>query len=262
MSILSGVKILITRPAHQTDSLVKQLNKQGAEVICFPVIAIKDCHRSAHNLARIRRLNDYDLIIFISQNAVEYGLKLLNTRPATDPLPPVAAIGRSTAKLLEQHHIPVAACPILPSSQQLLDTPTLQALPTNSQVLIFRGCGGKEVLARILKQRGINTDYAEVYERIKPDNVSLSLTTDLQLIMVTSRDSLQNLYELTEPESRDRLLQTRLLIGSATMLDEVSALKFKHPPIIARSPLDEDMVEAAIQWQQQTFPASSHTEKK
>lgn len=249
MRKLSKVRILITRPRHQCSGLMRLLRECGAEPVRFPVIEIRDRHRHPDNLAKVRRIDLYQLLIFISRNAVEYGLKLLAfTGVSSANLPAVAAIGIGTAAFLEQRRLTVSACPQQPNSEMLAQTATVRNLPAGSRALIFRGKGGKEVLAQILGERGIQCTYAEVYERVKPETEPLVLDPPPKLIMVTSSDSLRNLYELTHPNHIDTLLQTSLLLGSRTMKELHKSLGFKQPPIIARSPLDEDMVAAAAAW--------------
>ena len=102
-----------------------------------------------------------------------------------------------------------------------------------------------------MRTRRITPYYAEVYRRLKPSGISLSLAdTQPDLIMVTSTDSLQNLFALTITADRERLLNTPIIIGSKTMTQLYNALGFKQAPIVADSPLDNDMATAAQVWRQ------------
>lgn len=257
MRLLTGACILVTRPPRQSAVLLKKLRDAGARTLYCPVIAIRDCYQTPANAAKIAHLSDYQAVVFISQNAVEYGLRLLRENGMVNAeLPLIAAIGRSTAAALKQEHIHVSACPVSPDSAALADTSALRKLDAGSRVLIFRGKGGKETLARIFSARGISTDYAEVYERIKPPGRAVNLVLPdgrkIDLIMLTSRDSLQNLYAMTPSCDRGILLDMRLLIGSPAMLDLVDKLRFRRPPIVAASPLDDDMFVQAVAWWRRT----------
>ena len=74
----------------------------------------------------------------------------------------------------------------------------------------------------------------------------------LRLVMVTSVNALQNLYTLTAKVSRSQLLTSKLLLGSKNQVATYQAMKFQKPPLVARSPLDRDMLpkQAAQDWWQ------------
>ena len=244
---LQGLRVLATRPAHQSAALLARLNALGAIADNFPTIEVIAVDPAGDVLERV---GDYDLAIFISANAVVHGLAALaRTGVALSGLPPVAAVGRTTAQLLEAEGVSGVAYPPTPSSEALLETSAVKALSAPGKVVIFRGRGGKEVLAVGLRTRGLAVDYAEVYERRKPAAVSLSFTDPLpDLILVTSRDGLQNLYEMTEEASRPRLLETPVVLGSRAMLALYRRLGFQRDAVVAQSPLDADVIAAVTAW--------------
>ena len=71
---LSGVRVLVTRPAAQAQSLAQRIEQAGGEAIRFPTLEIA----AACDVAALERvLTDiarFDLAIFISPNAVAHGL--------------------------------------------------------------------------------------------------------------------------------------------------------------------------------------------
>ena len=253
---MAGACVLVTRPQGQSEAVLKKLRMAGAKALHCPVIAIRSCHRTPGNAAKIARLSNYQAVVFISKNAVVYGLRLLLEHGIDSAdLPLVAAIGRSTAALLQHKHVRVAACPIKPDSAALVEMPALYRLTAGNRILIFRGKGGKETLARIFAARGVDTEYAEVYERVRPAGRTIKLTLSgdrrVDLIMLTSRDSLQSLYAMTPLRDRAKLLGIPLLLGSRTLLDLVGKLQFRSSPVVAASPLDDDMLACAVAWWQQ-----------
>src|SRR5210317_728923 len=70
---LQGVGVLVTRPRTQAIELVNAIEAQGGDAYCFPVIDIVPLEdvtvREAANA-----LEHPDIVIFISRNAVEYGI--------------------------------------------------------------------------------------------------------------------------------------------------------------------------------------------
>ena len=72
---LGGKGVLVTRPAGQAAGLCRCVAEAGGRAICFPTIAIQptqDPAKALHLLAE-----SWDLMIFISQNAVECAVPLL-----------------------------------------------------------------------------------------------------------------------------------------------------------------------------------------
>ena len=244
---LKGVRLLVTRPAHQSEEILTRLRTLGAQAVGFPTIEIFELTAGD---SLIKRMDEYALAIFISGNAVHYGFMALARVgvPYTD-LPPVVAIGRGTAKLLESKGVANVQCPEHPSSDSLLQMPVVKSLEPSKKVILFRGLGGKEVIAVGLRACELEVYYAEVYERCKPASATLSFADFApDLILMTSRDGLQNLYDLTDSRFRAQLLKTPILLGSQSMLDLYEKLGFQQDAVIAKSPLDDDMVDAVLEW--------------
>src|ERR1700722_5195641 len=117
----------------------------------FPAIVIMppaDC--SALEGAQ-RDLPQYDYAVFVSANAVEYGVG----DPASWPSHLVAlAPGLGTASALAavgvgQVHIPATTM----DSEGLLALPELADV-TGKRIVIYRGSGGRELLGEKLSERG------------------------------------------------------------------------------------------------------------
>ena len=71
---LHGASIVITRPARQAAGLAQQIAVLGGKPVMFPAIVIlPPADRSALDRAQ-RDLAQYDYAIFVSANAVEYGI--------------------------------------------------------------------------------------------------------------------------------------------------------------------------------------------
>ena len=123
----------------------------------------------------------------------------------------------------------------------------LQTL-TGKRVVIFRGVGGRELLAETLQRRGAQLSYAEVYRRIKPDIRLADIVPQgakIDIVMVTSQDGLQNLVEMADMEQRrEWLLNTQLAAISPRVAELAARLGFKRPALTASHASDEAMVAA------------------
>ncbi len=251
---LQGMRVLVTRPRGQNSTMLKLLRNAGALPQAFPVTTIRDRSDIVAKTCKADNILASKLLIFISQNAVVCAnhlfAKIGINRHA---LPPVAAIGKSTAERLSHYGIPVSACPEEPGSEALLRLASVTRAASSERVIIFRGLGGKELLAQKLREISAHIMYLEVYERALPRCQALQLTAGkpvYDLAMVTSANALQNLYTLTAKESLSHLLASKLLLGSKNQIAAYQAMKFQKPPLVAKNPLDHDMLQAAQDWWQ------------
>ncbi len=217
---LSGIGVLVTRAAHQAGSLSGQIAARGGRPIRFPVVEIARPLDLEQARAQMASAKAYDFLVFVSQNAVVYGLKL-SPEEKLPKEPALVAVGRSTAQKLAEAGYPVDVVPAERfDSEALLDTPELTDV-AGRRVLIVRGNGGREFLASELRQRGAEVDYAEVYARICPDVDAHSLVQrwedDIHIVTVTSIDLLDNLFTLLGGAGIDLLKQTPLVVVSDRM---------------------------------------------
>jgi len=250
---LKGVSIVVTRPAHQAEPLCRRLDEEGAEVVRFPVMEIAEPRDKNTLFAIIDTLADFDLAIFISPNAVNRAISLINSRVEFPPHLLIAAVGQGSARALEKSGRPVDIFPVQSfNSEALLALPELSRVE-HKKVVIFRGEGGRELLADTLRQRGAVVVYAECYRRIIPQFEIAPLLShwergEAHVIIVTSNDGLQNLYDMIPSPDRCHLLKTPLVVISQRMCALSAKLGFIHAPIVAESASDEALVNAVITW--------------
>ncbi|MEZ0209538.1 MAG: uroporphyrinogen-III synthase [Methylophilus sp.] len=197
---LAGVHIAVTRPPEQATKLNAAIAQAGGSVISFPLLDIASLPDLSAFYAAISPLNQFDWAIFISSNAVQYGMPLLQQNPLPASLK-FAAIGPTTASALQGFGVTEV---LKPSdrfdSESLLALPQLQQMQ-GQRVLIVRGVGGREVLADTLKQRGAQVVFGECYRRVNPQENADVLAQayakhQLQAIIITSSEALRFLLDL------------------------------------------------------------------
>jgi uroporphyrinogen-III synthase len=213
---LGGRGVLITRPAAQADGLCRLVEAAGGRAIRLPAVDIQPI--PAPEPARALLSLPWDLILFVSRNAVTHALPLLpeHRLPAT---PRLGAIGKATAETLAAAG---RAPDLMPAggfdSESLVALPELEDL-RGQRVLIVRGTGGRGLLGDTLVARGAQLAYAEVYRRVLPATDSAPLLVrwrqDVQLATATSGELLENLLALVGQKGRDLLLATPLVVVSA-----------------------------------------------
>lgn len=171
---LRELRVLITRPADRAGELLDALKTAGADTLHLPALTIAalDEHQHSSQLQRARQsildLDHYDALIFISVNAVEHGMAMIeNYWPQLPVKQTYWAIGAATCKALAERGIRAAAGDGAMNSEALLARPELQSM-THQKIAIVRGLGGRETLAHTLRERGARVDYIECYQRQAP----------------------------------------------------------------------------------------------
>ncbi|MCC7216900.1 MAG: uroporphyrinogen-III synthase [Burkholderiales bacterium] len=244
---LAGVGVLVTRPARQAAGLVAQLAALGARPVVFPAIVIlPPADRAALDRAHAA-LDRYDVAIFVSANAVEYGV------PAADRWPPTLrafAPGPGTAAALAAAGVNNATIPATTfDSEGLLALPDF-AQPAGTRVVIFRGDGGREHLGDTLKARGATVDYVACYRRAAPQSGAGGLVEALRegrlhALTLTSSEGLDNLCGLLDAESLRLLKTLPAFVPHPRIAARAQALGFAA---IATGGADAGLVAGLLEW--------------
>ncbi|OBS09587.1 uroporphyrinogen-III synthase [Acidihalobacter prosperus] len=250
---LSHLGVVITRPAHQAETLCARIEDAGGRAIRFPVLEILDPIDRAPLIRQIDQLETFDLAIFISPNAVHKVMNLVKARRSWPANVRIAAIGAKSARALEQSGLTVDIRPGRRfDSEALLEAPELQDM-AGRRVIIFRGDGGREMLGDTLRARGAEVVYANAYRREKPsgDNGALLYhwsRGEVGVVMVTSAEGLHNLFDMVGKLGQMWLRKTPLILGSARLAETARELGHQLPPIVAEDPSDEAMFDALSNW--------------
>lgn len=251
---LRGLKVLVTRPVHQAGPLCELIEQAGGEAVAFPVLAVEPAEESGSLRHLLEHLNDYWLAIFISPNAVRFGIEAAALHGGMPASLLLAAVGEGSRRELEQRL--KRSAELVPAerfdSEGLLALPALQQV-AGKKIVIFRGSGGRELLAQTLRERGAQVDYAEVYRRVQtraPDNATLShwINGGVNAITVTSSEGLQNLYGMMNARGRDWLLTMPLFVVSERCAALAQQLGFRQPAHIAHHASDQAIMETLAGW--------------
>lgn len=243
---LHGVGVLVTRPRAQAIDLVTEVERHGGTAYCFPVIDIVALDEN-DVAASVADLPDPDVTIFISRNAVEYGLQYMGSGQIAVIGPATAAAVRAAGRIVD----------IEPAhgydSEHLLAEPVFTDI-AGKQVRIVRGSKGRELLADELTARGAIVNYLSVYERRLPAVPSEMLAElearwrqgGISVVTVMSVQSLRNLVRLLPEWCRDQLESTPLVTPAGRVLKEALDRYPASRPILASGPQASEMVQAII----------------
>lgn len=252
---LLGRKIVVTRPRAQAAVLAGLIADEGGEPVIFPLLEISSVADRGPLQAASASIDACALAIFISPNAVDFSLP---TILANSPWPPrlrAVAIGQSTLARLAAHGIVNALAPRDRfDSEAVLELPELQrALVCGQRVVIFRGNGGRELLADTLRARGARVEHVRCYQRSAPANAeplkALWRSGQLDALAISSSEGLRNLVDLLDLEALACLRDTPVFVPHARIAESAQALGLQR--VLLTGPADAGIIAAlrAYAWQ-------------
>lgn len=242
---LSGVGIIVTRPARQSAGLVTELATLGASTIVFPAIVILPPADTAPLARAHASLASYDAAIFVSANAAEYGVP-----GRWPPAVQAFATGPGTAAALKASGVADVRI-----QESTFDSEGLLALPAladvkGKRIAIFRGEGGRDHLGDALRARGASVDYVDCYRRARPAAGSEGLVEALRekrahALTVTSSEGLDNLFAILDAEGRALLLRIPAFAPHPRIADHARAMGFRA---VATAGGDAGLVAGLLEW--------------
>jgi uroporphyrinogen-III synthase len=252
---LGGLRVLVTRPVDQAETLCRLIADAGGEALRLPTLVIRDPEpeQAARRDAVIDALEVYDLAVFISVNAVARGMERIRARRAWPAGVKIATVGASSARALERYGLAVDLVPAHEfNSEALLALEALQSM-RGRRVVIFRGNGGRDVLRDELRGRGASVDYVEVYRRACPDIDPAAIAHlwqpgAINIVTVTSNESLQNLHDMAGPRGQPLLRELPLVVVSPRQAVLAAALGFSNEPLVAANAGDEAILAVLLDY--------------
>ena len=114
---------------------------------------------------------------------------------------------------------------------------------------IFRGNGGRELLADTLRARGAVVEYAECYRRIKPESDAKEIfdqwkNREIDAIVATSNEGLRNLFDILTPKGDSYLRNSQFIVISERMVQFARELGINKDPVVTSSASDRAIFEA------------------
>ena len=245
---LAGLAIAVTRPAAQAAGLVERIAALGGRPILFPLLEILPAADPAALHAQAARLAAFDWAIFISPNAVQYGMAAVRAALGGWPAQVrVAAVGQGSARALRAAGITEILAPV-----ERFDSEALLALPEMHRVeerrmAIFRGDGGRELLADTLRVRGAQVEYLACYQRRKPTQSGADLLAAApDVLTVTSSEALGYLWNMLDTEQQQYCVRLPLFVPHPRIADKALELGFRY--VQATDGGDDGLLAGLVRW--------------
>ena len=250
---LANLVVLVTRPAHQAEALRQILTRMGAEVVQHALLNIAPPADSNSAQRALARVEDADIVIFTSTNAVRAALMTLPQFAASLHRPQVACLGMGTARELQKLAIVPDIMPTVGNtSEHLLALDEMSGLRVEGRrIIILKGDGGRSMLFESLSDRGAQVEVINVYRReLVGDGLQQVFeSTDsakpakVDIAIVSSGEALQRMCEVV---THEHLLDLALVLPSDRVVEQAIALGLRGPFEVPGQVNDGAFAQAAI----------------
>lgn len=222
---LRGTCVLVTRPPAGRDPLRRQLAELGAKVLAQPVIEIGPPADWQLVDAALRRLGEFDWLVFSSGNGVRAVLDRIGQHHGDLRIlggTRLAAIGPGTAEALAGYHLRADLVPTEFRAESLADA--LAPLVGGRRVLLARASRGREVLAERLRKAGAQVEQVVVYQSrdvvaADPETQAALRSGQIDWVTVTSSAIARSLVALYGQDLRQSKLASISPVTSATLVE-------------------------------------------
>jgi uroporphyrinogen III methyltransferase / synthase len=249
---LDGLRVVVTRPKGQADTLIERLETLGATVLHAPTIRIADPPSYGALDAALRHLRCYDWIVWTSANGVARTFARLEALGLDADLPRasnLAVIGGATARVLASYGFTPALVPPRAVAESLRDALIAVGVGAGSRLLLPQPVTTRDVLATGLRAAGAVVDVAPAYQtelnRDAAADVRRWLAAgQVDYALVTSPSTVRGLLELLNGEMETLRRIPLACIGPVTA-EAVRALGMT-PAFVASEHSNDGLIAALI----------------
>jgi len=251
---LSGKRIVITRRREQSGELRRALVALGAEVTEFPTIEIRNPASWEPLDNAIRRLTEFDYLLFTSVNGVLSFLARLracggDVRDLAGLQ--VGAIGPATAAALARAGVSVDFVPTEYRAEGLLESLSDHDV-RGKTFLIPRAKVARDLVPRALKERGASVEVVEAYETVAPSlppgEIDRLLSPRPHAITFTSSSTVSNFAKLMGEERMRKTLAGIALASIGPLTSDTARKLGLHVSIEAKSSTIAGLVQAVQEY--------------
>jgi len=237
--------VILTRQESflgNTAAILRRLDYHPAHV---PSLGVETDNDTAL-LAQFGSLEKFTDIIFISRNAVEVGMSMINTQGKIPDTVRVMAVGSETAKQLYQYGIDALFPDHGTGAEALLKVPQLTEM-TGHKVMIVRGDKGLDWPAELIRERGAEVVEARCYRQLIPPQSEskmkelVTLADNIVGVFIHSSQSLHNLMKIVGVRAQV-IKESTLVAGSEKIAETALDYDWKGEIRVAQSPSNKHMM--------------------
>jgi uroporphyrinogen-III synthase len=219
---LSGKRVLVTRPAHQSAQIAQMLRDAGAEPVLAPTIVLVPPGDPAAAEQAVHRAPEYAWIVFTSANGVRAFFEKLQARREDARIfgaARIAAIGIKTSQALLQQRVYADLVPQSYIAEDLAQA-LIAASKPGDKLLIYRAEEARDVLPVRLREAGREAEVVAAYKTIFTDDPQFkSKVAACDILTFTSASTVRGfVHNLHGPAAAAHAAQTKIVacIGPIT----------------------------------------------
>lgn len=188
-SPIFGKRVLVTRPAHQSEAFAQELWSLGAQPVLAPTIEIAAPDDPEPARRALQRLHTYRWIVFSSANGVKACFEALQASGRDARAlggVRVAAIGPKTAQALHAHGITPDLVPAAYIAEELAAELLAHTRP-GERLLVYRAQSAREELIALLAAQGRDVEVVAAYKTLLAQRPQLAQeVADCDVVTFTS----------------------------------------------------------------------------
>jgi len=237
--------VILTRQARYLANTATILETLDYRPVHLPTLKIKP-NESAELSAVFQRINEFTDIVFVSRNAVQVGMPMIEQQLGLPHNVRVMAVGAETAKQLYSYGVDALYPDHGSGAKALLGVSQLADL-SGRNILIVRGAHGLDWPIEEMRTRGATVETAECYRHGLPGKSAERLATimtehhQIKGVFVHSAQSAINFMSLIG-EYRSRLKSTKLIVGSERIAEIARNHGWTNEIRVAESPSNKHMM--------------------
>ena len=228
--------IVNTRPLDLSQKTNSLLTRSQQSFIHIPLTRILKTEPSLQALKYIKNLQNYDVLIFTSQSAVIHGAKFFKEALVANKKIPILAIGLATQESLNKFNLDTSIPPTFDSAGLAHVIKEMDY----KKCLVF--CGEKNPRIISLTDSDIDTFHCYASHNETIIDISKIRDKDKLIILIYTHQSLKVLIKELPMNKNQQVI---FIVASKRIAELTKEYGFRNV-ILAESPHDKDMVEAAL----------------
>lgn len=247
------MRVLVTRPKHQSEQLLRALDAEGYEIEFLPLLDIQPVPFSPEQRQQAKKqLQLADKLIAVSANAATLALSLLEQVDGLQELSRLSgqgalfAIGPSTAAVFEAEDYVVKIPDQQYNSETLLALDDFHQLSGQS-VLLLCGQGGRDYLEQGLAEQDVRVTRLDLYKRVPlpKTEVDLERISAPDVLTAMSGDTVEALNRVLAEEHSN--WKNRPLIVPSQRVAEIAKEKGFTKVLASAKPTTESLLNILVE---------------